>query len=44
MFYQASSFSEDISGWIVTNVNPKPPNFFRGSSGLTTAQLPLAFR
>jgi surface protein len=44
MFYQASLFSEDISGWIVTNVNPKPPNFFSGGSGLTTAQLPLAFR
>lgn len=44
MFNIASAFSQDISGWIVTNVNPKPPTEFRVGSGLTTAQLPLAFR
>jgi len=44
MFYYVSAFNQDISGWIVTNVNPKPPHNFSNGSGLTTAQLPLAFR
>jgi len=44
MFVGASVFSQDISGWIVTNVTPKPPQGFSTNSGLTTAQLPLAFR
>ena len=44
MFVGASVFSRDISGWIVTNVTPKPPPGFSINSGLTTAQLPPAFR
>jgi len=44
MFYYASAFNLAISEWIVTNVTPKPPMYFSLGSGLTTAQLPLAFR
>ena len=44
MFMGASAFSRDISIWNVTNVNPKPPTLFSHNSGLTTAQLPPAFR
>ena len=44
MFAYAFKFNQDISGWIVTNVTPKPPNGFGRGSGLTTAQLPPLFR
>jgi surface protein len=44
MFFAAIAFNKDISGWNVTNVNPKPPTLFIEGSGLTTAQLPPAFR
>jgi hypothetical protein len=40
----ASAFNQNISGWIVTNVTPKPPLNFSTGSLLTTAQLPPAFR
>ena len=42
MFYGANAFSKDISGWIVTSVTSNQG--FSTSSGLTTAQLPPAFR
>ena len=44
MFVNDTSFIQDISGWIVTLVQPKPPVGFSNNSGLTNAQLPLAFR
>ncbi len=44
MFVNDTSFNKDISGWIVTLVQPKPPFNFKTNSGITNAQLPLAFR
>jgi len=44
MFYYALAFNQDISGWIVTLVQPKPPVNFSNNSGLTNALLPPAFR
>ena len=44
MFAYASAFNLSISGWIVTNVNPRLLMYFSFGSGLTTAELPLAFR
>ena len=45
MFFNASAFNRDISGWIVTLVQPKPPANFITNSGLTNPMfLPPAFR
>jgi surface protein len=45
MFFSASAFNRDISGWIVTLVQPKPPANFITNSGLTNPMfLPPAFR
>jgi hypothetical protein len=44
MFYYAFAFSQDISAWIVTSVKRIPPDGFSKETGLTNAQLPLAFR
>jgi len=45
MFYAALDFNKDISGWIVTLVQPKPPVNFIVNSGLTNPMfLPPAFR
>ena len=34
MFYYALAFNQNISGWIVTNVSPNPPNIFSTGSPL----------
>jgi surface protein len=42
MFFNATNFKQNISGWNVTNVT-KPVNFATGS-GLTSANIPAKFR
>ena len=37
MFYSARAFNQNISGWTVTNVNPKPPTDFSTGSAITNS-------
>jgi hypothetical protein len=41
MFYNATVFNQDISGWNVNLVDPKPPDYFRTNSALTVANSPV---
>jgi len=43
MFYNASVFNQDISGWNVSNVSIKPPLDFSTGSALTAANTPIWF-
>jgi surface protein len=40
MFYTASAFNQNISGWNVANVSPKPPTDFSTGSPLTAQNTP----
>ena len=40
MFYDASSFNQDISGWCVSNISSEPNSFSDGSP-LTEANKPV---
>ena len=40
MFHIASNFSQDLSGWCVSNIASEPTMFSR-ASGLTASQLPV---
>jgi hypothetical protein len=44
MFDNAVVFNQDISGWNVALVTPKPPVDFRRSSPLTNSNIPASFR
>ena len=44
MFFYTYAFNQNISGWNVTKVSPVPPDNFRTSSALTTANIPPSFR
>jgi surface protein len=41
MFNGAVAFNQDISGWNVSNVSPKPPTNFRTNSPLSEANSPI---
>jgi surface protein len=43
MFYNATLFNQDISGWVVDNVTPKPPTNFSTGSALTVENTPGGF-
>ena len=40
MFHIASSFSQDLTQWCVSNI-PSEPSFFSRASSLTASQLPV---
>jgi hypothetical protein len=40
VFYQASAFNQDISGWCVSNFSSEPP-YFSQSSALQNANKPV---
>jgi hypothetical protein len=40
MFFEATAFNQDLSGWCVTNINPEPTNF-AVVSALTSGNKPV---
>jgi len=40
MFYQASSFNQNLTGWCVTNITSEPRNF-ASQSALSEANKPI---
>jgi len=38
LFFNASEFNQDLSGWCVTNINPEPTNF---AVALTSGNKPV---
>ena len=44
MFYNATAFNQNINGWNITNVSPKPPNsFISATSALTPENNPFGW-
>ena len=44
MFWNATAFNQNINGWNITNVSPKPPNYFiSATSALTPENNPFGW-